>query len=511
MDNGRRLAINMIAQIMVFIINLVVNFFLTPYITEHVGKEVYGFINLAFQVTGYISIVTTALNGMVGRYITISITKEDYKSANMYFSSVIVANSIITGILLLPSFVLVYYMEEILNVPSQNLGDVKLLWSFIFGAFLLTLIMNCYGVATYVTNRLDLAAKRTLETKIINAVVLVVCFNWLTPRVWYVGFANFLCGLWIIVTNIHYTRKLVPQLRFSKNAAKFHAVKELIKVGIWNSIQHLSSVLVNGCDMIMTNLFINATTMTLMGFAKSIPGYLISLIGIVSNSFAPQMTILYGKEDMKGLVAYTKSAIKVCGFICSVPILGFVCFGKSFFQLWLPTLSEKEVMMVQILSVMILAQTIFDVYIYPLYSVNMITCKLRMPVLVSLGIGVANIIGSIVLYKYTNLGVYAIQLVSSVLLTLRVFIFTPIYAAYILNQKWWEFYGPLLRGLLSSFVILVVYNIILHNIALESWGTLIVYALPCGILGYVINYMIVLDHSERLTVRSIILKSLGRH
>ena len=80
MGNKKRIAVNMIAQFLAFVINISINFFLTPFITANVGKEVYGFVNLAFQTTGYVTIFTSALNAMVGRYITINLSKKDYDS-----------------------------------------------------------------------------------------------------------------------------------------------------------------------------------------------------------------------------------------------------------------------------------------------------------------------------------------------------------------------------------------------------------------------------------------------
>ena len=157
---------------------------------------------------------------------------------------------------------------------------------------------------------------------------------------------------------------------------------------------------------------------------------------------------------------------------------------------------------------MILAQTIFDVYIYPLYTVSSITAKLRLPVIVSLGIGVANIIGSILLCQHTDLGVYAIQIVSSILLTARVFFFAPIYAAHILEQKWWTFYIPLFRGTIASTVVLVVFGIVKKAVYIDSWISLVLVALLCGAIGYTINYIIVLNREERIMVRDMIKKKL---
>jgi O-antigen/teichoic acid export membrane protein len=499
---------NMIIQMITFIVNLAINFYLTRYVTEHVGKEIYGFVSLAYQTINYVTIFTIGLNTMLNRYITISLANKDYAAAKRYFSSVIVANSVITLVLLLPSIICVIYLEYFLKVPSANLADIKLLWAFIFTNFLVSLVMNPYSVGTYAANRLDVSGRITMENVIMKVFILVACFTCFSPKVWYVGMAHFVCGLWIIVANIYNTRKLVPELRFSKSSVRKNSVFELMKVGIWSSVQQMSTILINGCDMLLTNIYINAASMTLMGFAKTIPSYLMTIIGIISESFNPQMTIIYAKGDMDEFVKYVRSAIKVCGFICSVPILGFIAFGYDFLGLWLRVLTDKEVFTVQILSIMILAQTIFDVYIMPLYTVNTITCKLKVSVLVSLGIGVANIIGSIVLCKCTNLGVYAIQLVSSVLLTGRVFLFAPIYAAKILNQKWWTFYGPLLRGMLSSAIILAFFALYKMVIPSDTWLLLVVAAVVCGFVGYSINYLIVLDIKEREMVKAMLQKKL---
>lgn len=506
MGKKKRIAVNMIAQFLAFVINIAINFFLTPYITKNVGKEVYGFVNLAFQTTGYVTIFTSALNAMVGRYITINLSKKDYTSANMYFSSVIVANIILAVLFAIPSAFIILFLDSIIKIPINYVWDVKVLWAFIFIDFFVSLITNSFGVATYASDRLDLSAKRNTERTFLRAAILIVMFALMPAKVWYVGFTQFVCGFFIVATNIYYTIKLLPQLKFDKFLVKWKAITDLIKVGIWNSFQQLTSILINGCDTLITNIYIGATEMTLMSFAKTIPNYLISIIGIVSGSFGPQMTMLYAKGDMKKFTEYVNSAIKVCGFICSIPILGFIAFGTNFFSLWLPTLTTGEVNTVQILSIMILAQTVFDVYIYPLYTVNSITTKLKIPVLVSFGIGVANIIGSIALCVYTDLGVYAIQIVSSVLLTARVFFFAPIYAAHILEQKWWTFYKPLFRGMFSSIIVLSIYYIIACNILINSWMQLIAVGIICGIIGYAINYLVVLNKEERIMVKKIVKK-----
>lgn len=509
-DEKRRVTINMIAQTIAFVVNIVVNYAITPYVTAHVGTVVYGYVNLAFTVTGYITLLTTVLNAMVGRYVTISIAKDDYESANKYFSSAVYANGIMAAITTIPAVFTIIFLQRIIKVPVEHLADIKMLWLFIFAAFILTMVTQFYGIATYASNRLELAAKRNVEKIFLNALILFVCFYFFDAKVWYIGFAYFICSFYIIITNIYYTRKLQPKLRFHRRLVSTAAMLELMSVGVWNAVQQLSSTLINGCDTLIANKCIDAEAMALMSFAKTAPNYIMSFIGTINGAFGPELTIAYGKGDKDKFIKMVNSDIKICGVLCSIPILGFIAFGESFYGLWLYSLNATQVRTVQILSVMIMAQTVFDVYIYPLYTVNQITCKLKIPVYVSLGIGVANIVGSILLCEYTNMGVYAIQIVSSVLLVARVFFFAPIYAAHILETKWWTFYVPLLRGALASVIVLVVFFIYACLVPIHSWMMLMISGLICGAVGYVINFFVVLNKEERDKALGIVRRKLKR-
>ena len=92
MSDNKRTAINLSSQIISFLINVGVTFFLTPFIVDKIGKDVYGFVGLANNITGYITIITTAINCLAIRYITIAYVKNDIPLAKKYYSSVTAAN-----------------------------------------------------------------------------------------------------------------------------------------------------------------------------------------------------------------------------------------------------------------------------------------------------------------------------------------------------------------------------------------------------------------------------------
>ena len=140
---------------MAFGTNFLISFFLTPYIVATVGKEAYGFVGLANNFINYVTVITTALNSMVGRYVTISIHREKYEDVNKYMTSVIIANLCLSiPITILASLILVF-LPKIVDVPPNIQIDVTILWGLLFFNFILGLIGNVFSVATFCQNRID--------------------------------------------------------------------------------------------------------------------------------------------------------------------------------------------------------------------------------------------------------------------------------------------------------------------------------------------------------------------
>lgn len=509
MGSGKQLSINLISQIVTFVLNLCISFFLTPYVIEFIGKDVYGFVSLAYSFTSYVSVVTVALSGMLSRYVTIAVSKRDYQSASKYLSSVVIANCAIMLILLPFSVLFVAYLDRFVNLAAGFEVDIKILFLFVFVTFLVNLPGGCLNAATYAANRLDKSNLTTAISSFIRIALILGMLFLLHPHVWYIGFASCLSSLYIIWRNIHYKRIFLPEVHVTRRYFEWGIMWELISVGIWNSINQLTQVLMTGLDLIITNLFISVASMNLLSYAKMIPTQLLSLIAMIAGTFAPMMTLAYGKNDMKAFVRETDFAIKLCGFLCSIPIIGLLVFGEDFFTLWLRSLSIDEVHEVAILSALTILPQFFSVYIYPLYSVNTITTKLKIPVLVSTMIGIANVIIVFVLVNTTELGVYAVAGVSSVLALGRILLFAPTYAAHSIRQPLHVFYKPLLRGMLNSLVIGTAFGLIRYMSDFTGWFDFILVCAFAAVIGYILSFFIVFERDERRRLKEKVLRRIG--
>lgn len=496
MEKGKRLAINVSAQVVSFLTSVLVSFFLTSFIVDKIGTEVYGFVGLSNNVISYVTVFTVALNSLANRYITISYVKNDIEGANRYFTSVTAANILVTLIIAIPGIWLILNLENVVNIPSGYEADIKGLWTFVFLMFALGLISGRMEVATFAKNRLDLSGINNMISNILKLVLLVFMYAFFAPRITYVGISAFICAAFVAIMNYRYMKKLTPELKFSRKLIEFAPIKEIVSNGIWNSADQMSQLLFNGLDLLLANLFISAAGMGLLSIAKTIPIQILVFICIIAGVFYPNMTISYAKENKAEFVKETDFAMRLCGLINSVPIVGLMMFGKSFFALWLPSLTNEELNMVQILSVLTVLPQFFSIYIFPLYQVNTLTCKLKVPSILSVGLGVINVITVFLLLKFSDLGLYAIAGVSSILQVLRIVFFVPLYAAANVKVGFKTFYPPLIKGIILNASLMVIFGLIQSFIKTDNLLIFVIVVCISAVIGYVMGVFILFNKSD---------------
>src|SRR5699024_453283 len=125
--------------------------------------------------------ITLALNSMASRFITIEIAKRNYSRAKEYFSSVFYSNVLLAFILSLPMIVIVYKINSFLNVPSDLVKEVKILFALVFIAMIITIFTSVFGVATFAKNRLDLKSYGEIVQSIIKISLYIALFSFFKP------------------------------------------------------------------------------------------------------------------------------------------------------------------------------------------------------------------------------------------------------------------------------------------------------------------------------------------
>lgn len=490
----KKLIINILACLVSFVTVLGINFFLTPYITENVGTDAYGFVSLANNFVNYASIITLAINSMASRFISVSIFQKKQEEASKYFTSVLFANIILILILFIPMAICIFYLDKMVTIPSNLIPSVKILFSLIFFNFFLSLINSTYSVSTYASDRMELYTLRNMESSILKVAVMCILFYVFDASIIVIGISTILATLYQLFFNIIYKRKFLSFLKIRK---KYFDIKKIIEIflsGIWNTIIKIGQVLSDGLDLFIANIFISPIAMGQLSIAKTISSSVNLLTMSLSSIFQPNMTKLYA-NDSDEFADNVKFSMKVVSFFSNILLIGIICFGIHFYKLWLP---NEDYNLLNILTIITLLGCIVGTCVNPLFSIFTITNKLKVNSLVTFFTGFFTVLLVFIILKLNLISnpIFVVASVSVIIGIIKNLTFIPIYSAKCIGAKKTTFYEPIIKSLISSAMMAIVFFIFSKIFIIDSWLKLIIIASICGIIGGGISFIILFSKEE---------------
>lgn len=501
--NSTQVFISIIWSIVAVAVNYIITFCLTPYITENIGTEAYGFVSLAKNFTNYGLILTTALNSFAARFISVEYHKNEIREANKYFSSVFFSDLILGGCILIFATILVCMLEIFLNIPANLKYDIKILFWFAFVNLFIVTAGTAFQVAPIIKNRLDLSGIFRSVSYICEAVFLILVFTLASAKIYYVGIGLCISSLIFLLTNYVAAKKLIPELRIKRHDYSSHSVKNLVKNGIWNSVNSLGNLLNTGLDLLIANLLLSTLEMGQLAIVKTISSLFSTLFSTICQPFQPLLLKAYANNEKDRLIKLFKTNIKLCGLFSNILFAGFFAFGNAFYKLWTPS---QNITLLQLLSIITIVGAVIEGAVNPLYYIYTLTLKNRVPCYITILSGIANVLGMIVLIKFYNVGVYGVVLTTAVLSWIVNFLFNPQYSAKCLSLKRTIFYPVLFRHIVSCIIMTFIFWVVSQYIRIESWIQLVFMAIVGFIWGSIIHVLVVLEPEDYLFIRERIIR-----
>lgn len=507
---NKQTGINFLAQIVAFVLNLCVSFFLTPFIIQNIGVEANGFVSLANTFVDYAQLFTVAINSMAGRFITIKIHQKNITDANKYFTSVVFANILFAAIFSVIFAVAILFLERFLNISESSVTDIKILWIFISLNFIISLFGSIFSVSTFVTDRLDKTALTNARGSIIKVLVLVVCYTFFKPYTFYVGIATMLMGINYLVSHIYFKAKLIPELRIKREYFDFGCIRELVTSGIWNSISKLSSILSSGLDLLITNIFVNGVAMGVLNLSKTISTLVLSLFGMLSSIFAPQLTMAYANDHFDEMKKQLITSVKLMGLFSSIPVAVLIGFGADFYRLWVPS---QDAGLLHLLTIITCFNLIFAIPLEPLYNIFTVSNKIKVSSIALIIFSSASILTVFIGLQFIqteNAKIIYIALVGAFYNTLRVLTFLPIYGAKCLNFKLTTFYPVIFRNALSVLILVGISVGINLFFEINSWVKLFAVCVAIALIGLATNMLTLFNKEELRSVMQLLNRLLRK-
>lgn len=507
LSRNQQTVINIVAGVLNMLVTTLISFVLSPYIVATLGVEANGFVGLANQFINYISLVGTALNSMGSRFLMMAYYHDEHEKFQRYYSSLLFANLCMATVFGIVSAICVWKLEYLVAIPSELIRDVKLLFATLFANFVLSTMMTVWSTAPFIKNRLYLNSITGTLSSITRGVMILGLFLCLDPSVCFVGIATLCSGCIVYAIQIFYKKKLFPGLHARLEDFSFSAILEIISSGIWNTVSSVGYLLTSNMDLIISNLFIDATAMGMLSLSHTLPTLVNTLNETIAGAFTPSLMIDYAQKKTDALVQTVRSSSKIIATICSLPLAFLLVFGVEFYSLWQPTVDAQVLYK---LSAIIIFGRVFFTGMQPLFSIFTVANKVRPNAIVNILNGLASIMVMYLLLTFTDLGVYAIAFSSVACCFVKNICFVIPFSAKYLGLSYTSFYSVLWPSLLCNGILVAWGAILKHICVPQGWLELIVCGMVFAAVGLVLNGFVVLNKSERKTLAMLILKKIKR-
>jgi O-antigen/teichoic acid export membrane protein len=189
----------------------------------------------------------------------------------------------------------------------------------------------------------------------------------------------------------------------------------------------------------------------------------------ISGVLNPIVVTKYALNDFSSVTRLSTQAVRLMGLAFSLPV-GMLCgLGGPFLQTWL----GKDFKNLWFLLFLMVFHLSINLAVLPLFGIQTALNKVKIPGIVTIVMGVINLLLALFFTVILKWGAYGIAAAGAVVLTLKNVIFTPIYCAYIQKLPWFTYIRAVIPGLVTALLIGLISFGSTLIINIDSWGSLI--------------------------------------
>ncbi|MFY0255854.1 oligosaccharide flippase family protein [Chitinophaga sp. 30R24] len=493
------MSLNLGTNILALILNILLGLVVVPFYIAKIGVDGYGIIALATSFSAYLSIITIAIDAAVGRNFTLAMRKDDHDTSNaIYASSIFSAIGLIICILPLLGWLL-YRIEDVISYRGYPEGEMRWVFIAIITSFILTFIRGLFLVPAFASNKIYIQRIIAVLEIVVRTVLTFLLLN-ISTGLSLIGIAFFLASLVSFVAALIWIVRKFPFLKLRLTNFDRKIVRYVASMSFWLVINQIGTLLFINIDIILLNKYYGATATGEFSTVAQWHTLLRSFAGVFVAIFTPVVYKYYAEKDFDNLVKFSKYSVVAMGLVLAVPIGIIVAYSDVILRLWV---GERFTHFYP-LMILLTGHLIFNLSVLPILSVNSVYNKVKVPGLTSFFVGILNLVLGILVIKFLDWGIYSVAIVSAVLLTVKNLIFSPTYAAKILQQKPWFYYPSILRGV-GLFIWVLLLSWCSRKLLLPgSWGTLCLSAIVIGICSLPFAWFVSLNKDQRLLIGKLI-------
>ena len=491
---ARNLAFNWISHAA----NMVVLFFLSPFVIHTLGNIEYGIWSLLSVLTGYMGIFDLGVRVSTGRHIALYLGLKDHEKVNQTLKTGLGIFTLVGILIMAGGIGLGWIFPRIfLSVPESYHLLVKILILIMAANIWSSALSAVFSSVLTSHDRFDIARGvdfTVLTARTIGTILALKQGYGVTGLAIVVLMSNMIS----LLSNWHLAHRIYPSLRAWPLALSRERVRELLNYGIAASISAICVKIIGQTDLVIVGALISIEAVTVYSVGAMLVFYSSTLIRLIGNTFFPSVQRAAARHEMDSVKWLFLRQVRLALMFGIPMFVGFMVFPKPFIRLWMlgPEFSEPSVEKAALVMSILAATKLF--FLFTLGSGEILAAigHVRFNAIIGITEAFVNLSLSlffVMLLHWGLMGVALGSLVSHILV--RTFIH-PWYACQKVGLSWKKFLTKIgVPGTMSAVLFGSWCLLIQRMIPGYSWP-LFFLQVAVALAGYVPIAMIVLIPSD---------------
>jgi O-antigen/teichoic acid export membrane protein len=347
----RRFAFNVAMNWAATAVNMVVPFFLTPYVVRHLGPLQYGIWILAVSTVSYLALLDLGLRSAVIRFVSKAQAEGKIGEASETIGAALWFRVIIAAAVAIISVLLALVTPHLFKIPPELLHAAQITVLLCALGVAVTLVAGVFGAVLAATHRFDILSSITMAQTIARAVGVLLLLRsgrGLVALAYWELTVILLAGLLTYALAL----KLFPASRTRVRRPETKTLRAIWSYSLTTFVFMIAVQLIVNTDSIVVGAFLSVGMVTFYSIGSSLVSYASQVSVAVSSTFIPMASNLDASGDLQGLQRMLlRGTQAMLGLVLPIA-LALIFRGRTFISLWMgPQYGEVSETVLRILMI----------------------------------------------------------------------------------------------------------------------------------------------------------------
>lgn len=315
-------------------VNVLVAFWMIPFVVHHLGDAAYGIWALVLQLTGYLGIVDTGLRSAIVRFVARFHAQKDDGGLNQLLNSIITVYAMFAPLCLVAGVLLAWFALPHMHIPADLLHKSQITILITSAILACDFIFAIFHAGLAGLSRWDLTNGVGICTVLLRTALIVIVLE-LGYGLVALAVVQFCTTVSSYLAETLILRKLIPSYRFHWQKPDWISFKPILEHSWYSLLLSLANRVNYQVDTIVIAAFRPIEEVTFYVIGLRLVEYLRDLLNSTTMIIAPLASAVDAVGEFKEvgnmLIRSTKYSL-IVGFLGVAVLLSI---GPDFIRIWM--------------------------------------------------------------------------------------------------------------------------------------------------------------------------------